>query len=306
MLDADDPKIPQYLRLPNEDKNRSPGNRVSGIGRLIGVRPARRHFVLLLVVVVLALTACGDDELYPSGTSAGEQPTGGPPLDGTWVLVAAIVDGVSLSLNDEYRVTMTIDGSEIGGRAACNGYGGSVSITNDSFSVGEISHTEMACEPAVMEIESAFLQGLLGVSTAIRSGDTALLSGDGVEYTFELLPPVPTAELIGPTWVLDTIIQGEAATSTTAGADPAMLLLNADGTFTGGTGCRDLSGEYIVSGDTVQFTSFRAQGECPGEIEWQDGQVITVLEGGFTAEIDGDRLTITASGGKGLSYKIGQ
>ncbi len=28
----------------------------------------------------------------------------------------------------------------------------------------------------------------------------------------------------------------------------------------------------------------------------------TVLEGGFIVEIDGDRLTVTSSGGEGLSY----
>ncbi len=61
-----------------------------------------------------------------------------------------------------------------------------------------------------------------------------------------------------------------------------------------------------MSGDTVQFTSFGADGECQSEVEWQDGQVVAVLEGGFTVEIDGDRLTVTTPGGEGLSYKTGQ
>ncbi len=269
------------------------------------------RIALLLVVAVLALAACGTEEPLlsndPGGdTAAGQEPDDSLPLDGAWVLVAATVDGATLSLNDEYRVTMTIDGSEINGRAACNGYGGAVSIGNDAFSVGEISQTEMACEPAVMEIESTFMQGLFSVTDATRSGDTASLTGEGVEYTFELLPPVPTAELIGPTWVLDTIIQGDTASSTIATADSATLLLDADGTFTGSTGCREISGEYVVSGDTVQFTSFGTDGECRREVRRQDGQVVTVLEGGFTVEIDGDRLTVIASGGEGLSYKVDQ
>ncbi|MEE9298491.1 MAG: META domain-containing protein [Acidimicrobiia bacterium] len=269
-----------------------------------------RHITLLLVVV-LVLAACGTEEPFLSNDPGDDTATGGEsddslPLDGAWVLIAATVDGTTLSLNDQYRVTMTIDGSEISGRAACNGYGGAVSIDNGTFSVGEIARTQMACEPAVMEIESTFMQGLFSVTNATRSGDTASLTGEGVEYTFELVPPVPSAELIGPTWVLDTIIQGDAASSTIATADPATLLLNADGTFTGGTGCREISGEYVVSGDTVQFTSFGTDGECRREVEWQDGQVVTVLEGGFTVEIDGDRLTVTASGGEGLSYKTGR
>ncbi len=279
------------------------GNQIGSSGRHMSMSHGRRHTALLLLVV-LALAACGTEELYPSG-AAGDETGSSPPLDGAWVLVAASVDGQTLALNDQYRVTMTIDGSAIGGQAACNSYGGSVSIDDGAFAVDEISMTEMACEPSVMEIESTFLSGLARVSAATRSGDTASLTGEGVEFVFDLLPPVPTAELIGTTWVLDTIIQGDSATSTAAGAEPARLLLRADGTFVGGTGCRDLSGEYIVSGDTVQFTSFSTHGECPSEIEWQDGQVITVLEGGFTVEIDGDRLTVTASGGEGLSYRSG-
>ena len=94
------------------------------------------------------------------------------------------------SVSDQYRVTMTIDGSQISGRAACNSYGGAVSIDNGVFSLGEIAQTEMGCEPAVMEIESKFMQGLFSVTGAARSGDTASLTGDGVEYTFELVPPV--------------------------------------------------------------------------------------------------------------------
>ena len=270
----------------------------------------RWHLIALLLVVIMALAACGTEgRLLPNDpgddTATGEDPDESLPLEGAWVLMVATVDGTSLSLNHRYRVTMTIDGSKISGRAACNSFGGAVSIDNGVFSLGEIAQTEMGCEPAVMEIESKFMQGLFSVTAAARFGDTASLTGEGVEYTFELVPPVPTAELIGSIWVLDTIIQGDAASSTVATGDPATLLLNADGTFIGGTGCREISGEYVVSGDTVQFTSFGAEGDCRSEVEWQDGQVVTVLGDGFTVEIDGDRLTVTALGGEALSYKAG-
>lgn len=102
-----------------------------------------RH-IALLPVVVLAFAACGTDEPFLSNdpgrdTVAGEEPDDSLSLDGAWVLIAATVDGTTLSLNDQYRVTMTIDGSQISGRAACNGYGGTVSIGNGAFSVGEVA-----------------------------------------------------------------------------------------------------------------------------------------------------------------------
>lgn len=253
-----------------------------------------------LLALSLVLTACGTEA--PSRANDSDSLT----IDGAWLLIAATVDGTSVSLDDQYRVTMTIDGSTINGRAACNSYGGAVSIDDGTFSVGDIAQTQMACEPAVMDIESKFMQGLFNVTRFARSGENASLTGEGVEYTFQMLAPVPTADLIGPTWVLDTIIQGGTATSTAGTVDPGTLRLSADGTFTGSTGCREISGEYILTGDTVQFTSFGAQGECSADVEWQDGQVITVLEGGFTATIDGGRLTLTGSGGEALSYRAEQ
>jgi len=261
----------------------------------------RRH-LLALFALLLVLVACGDKSVGSSSGRDGDA----RGLDGAWVLVVATVDGRTMLLNDLYRVTMTIDGSEISGRAACNGYGGAVSIEDGAFFLNEVFLTAMGCEPEVMEIESMFMLGLSNVTSATRSGDIALLTGDGVDYTFEIVPPVPTADLIGPTWVLDTIIKGETASSTTSSADPATLSFDPDGTFTGSTGCREISGQYVVAGDTVQFTSFGAAGECASDVASQDGQIIAVLESGFTVEVDGNRLTVLAPGGEALVYRVGQ
>lgn len=257
-----------------------------------------RRALGLILAASLVIAACGTDENAGPGDD-------GASFDGAWVLSAASIDGEDVVLLDQYRVTMTIDGSDIGGRAACNSYGGSVSIDDGTFSVGALSRTEMACERPVMKIEALFLQGLTRVTEATRSGDVAVLAGEGVNLTLELLPPVPTADLIDVRWTLDTMFQGETAISTVAGADPATLFLDSDGTFTGSTGCRDLAGGYVVTGDIVQFTSFGAEGECAAELQQQDSHVISVLESGFTVEIEGNRMTITAPGDEGLSYTTG-
>ena len=263
--------------------------------------------VALFTVMAFASVACGDDSVeIGAGTGDDAPGTGagaGESLDGDWVLVTGVIDGLSLATDDEYRITMTIDGSEIGGRAACNNYGGSVSIDGRAFSLTDVFQNEMGCETDVMTLERVYLQGLFRVTDAVRFGDTASLSGAGIDFTFEIVAPIPTADLVGPTWVLDTIITGDAASSTQSGAEPATLTLGADGTFTGSTGCRTVAGDYVISGDTVQFTSFGADGECSPELTSQDNSVISVLEGGVTVTIDGDRLTITASGGEGLSYR---
>jgi len=264
--------------------------------------------IVVFLAVALVFAACGTDDLsLPDNSDEGDgavtEPSSSLSLDDAWVLVAATVDGTTVALIDQYRVTMTIAGSEINGTAACNGYGGVASIDDGGFAIGEVFSTMMACEPPVMEIESAFHSGLAAVTAAARAGDTLLLTGPNVELQFELVPPVPTAQLIGPTWVLDAIISGDTASSTHAAADRATLVFSSDGTFEGGTGCRILSGQYVVSGDTVQINAFRADGDCGADVASQDGQVISVLEGGFTVQIEGDRLTETGSGGEGLFYR---
>lgn len=256
--------------------------------------------VALLVTAVLAAAACGD------GAASPEPPTGtSPSFDGAWVLAAGTLDGADLALDSRYRVTLTIEGDQVSGTAACNHYGGTAVLAGGGFRVGGLGMTAMGCEPPVMDLEQAYTAALMRVASAERTADLLTLSGDGVSLTFTLLPPVPTADLIGVTWVLDTLIDGETASSTVAGAGPAILRLDPDGTLEAGTGCRGFSGEYTVSGDTVWFTTFGQDGdaECPPGMAAQDGHVVTVLGDGFTAAIEGDLLTLTSTGGLGLVYR---
>ena len=46
-----------------------------------------------------------------------------------------------------------------------------------------------------------------------------------------------------------------------------------------------------------------AAGDCPDELWKQDSLVVTVIGDEFTAEIDGDRLTLRSMGGDGLIFR---
>jgi len=85
-------------------------------------------------------------------------------------------------------------------------------------------------------------------------------------------PPVPTEALVGTTWMLDTLLDGEVASS--VAGDAATLMLQHAGGFIGSTGCRSLSGQYMVVGDDVPCTTFAADGDCPDELAAQDGHVV--------------------------------
>ncbi len=249
--------------------------------------------IQLLALFALVVAACG---------AASPQTGDSQPVEGAWQLQSGTLDGNPIPLVDTYPVTMTIEGAQISGTAACNGYGGEVRISGASFSVASIGVTEMACfPPEVMDTETAFLRALLRVDTVEVEEGRLTLRGGNTELVFELLPPVPEAELTGTVWVLESLVQGDAVSS--VAGERATLELFTDGSLIGSTGCRILTGSYVISGAEVQFTRFSAGGECPPELARQDDHVVSVLGDGFRAEVDGDTLIVTAAGGQGLIYR---
>ncbi len=151
------------------------------------MRTVRRTASLLAAVVLVGAAACGTDDASTGDNGTPSEPgttvdRAAVSADGSWVLVAGTLDGEPLDLVDGRDVTLVIDGSEIGGTAACNGYGGSVTLGEESefggsFAVGELAWTEMACEPAVMELEQRFLAAVQKVDS-YELADT-LSHGDG-------------------------------------------------------------------------------------------------------------------------------
>ncbi len=244
----------------------------------------------MLFVFALLAAACG--------TSSG----GGISFEGPWQLESGTLDGRPILIFATHPITMTIEAGQISGTAACNGYGGKLRISGTSFAVEDLFATEMACfPPETMESESAFLEALLDADTIEDSEGRLVLRGDRTELVFAALAPVPEAELTNTVWVLESLVQGEAVSS--VAGERATLELFTDGSFIGSTGCRTLAGSYVISGAEVQFTRFSASGECPPELAEQDSRVISVLEGGFRVAIEGNVLTASSSGGKGLVYR---
>lgn len=83
----------------------------------------------------------------------------------------------------------------------------------------------------------------------------------------------------------------------------ATLEFRADGTLSGSTGCRKLTGTYVVKGDEILATELAAEGRCPKDLADQDAHVVTVLGDGFTVAIEGDQLTLMSMGNLGLVYR---
>jgi heat shock protein HslJ len=114
--------------------------------------------LLLLLLLIPLLAACATTT--PSPTPPPE------PFDATgdWILESGVVDGSDVLILADYPITLSVDGTEVGGTAACNGYGGRLELVDGKLHIAQLGATAMLCggEPGgeVMRSEDAFLQGL--------------------------------------------------------------------------------------------------------------------------------------------------
>ena len=129
-----------------------------------------------------------------------------------------------------------------------------------------------------------------------------MLSGRDVELRFARLAQPPTAELVDRVWVLETLFVGDIAAP--AQGERATLELSSDGTFTGSTGCRSFSGQWVEAGNQIDAPIIGMdQLECPADLQEQDSHVVSVVGDGFVPTIDAELLTLTDPGSIGLVYR---
>ena len=250
-----------------------------------------------LLAVALMLVACG---------SAGAPLTSpsSEPFDpqGSWELSSGSVNGAEIPIVDDHPITLTIEGAEIGGTAACNSYGGRLTVTDGRLEIRDLGMTAMGCEEPAMAAEAAYTAALTAVESIGGEGGELVMSGPDVELRFSALAAPPTAELVDTVWVLETLFVGDVASSPLG--EPATLELRSDGTFIGSTGCRSFSGEWHEQGEQIIAPSWGMDDqECPADLSQQDGHVVSVIGDGFVPSVVEDLLTLTDPGGVGLVYR---
>lgn len=255
---------------------------------------------IALLAAALSLAACGTPTT-PSPTAPPDGGGGMVDATGDWILVEGTAGGAPIPIVAGSDITMSVAGSQISGRSACNQYGAEIIVADGAIRFGLMSMTAMACDDPVMAAEASFVAALDDVRGASLDGDRLTLAGDGVSLVFERLAPPPTADIVGTTWVLDTLFTADAATSVMG--DRATLRLDEDGSLTGSTGCRTFTGRWTEANGEIVFADYAMdQTECDPALSDQDGHVVGVLGDGFRATVDGQRLTLTAQRNQGLGY----
>jgi heat shock protein HslJ len=247
----------------------------------------------VLVSLALLLSAC-------SGLGAPS-----PTLDGAWLLHEGTSGGAPLDLG-RADVTLEVNGHEVSGRSGCNLYSGTLSVdATGGVSFGRLGGTEMGCDRDVMDLEAAYLAALATMGRASQSSGVLTLTGKNDRLVFRRVAAESAAPFVATSWRLESVVEGEVASSVVAGADAATLVFDEDGRWQASTGCRTVTGRYdgTMPALTLMLDPYDTFGCSPAAMEQQDELVLGILDGEVRATIDGRQLTLAGRDDRALVYR---
>lgn len=259
--------------------------------RITTAKPAPVAALALTLAATLALAACA--------------PASALQLAGKEYVAAKVTDGgQDRPLVPGTKLRLSFSAFDIGASAGCNHIGGTYRIDGGRLIVDNMATTDMACDPDLMA-QDQWLSELLGAGPAIRLVlDDLVLEAGSVSITFvDREVAEPDAELVGPTWTVESIITGDAVSSVPA--EPvATLVFKADGTLEVNAGCNRGSGTWTaVSGGIEVGPLMLTKMACQGDGANLESAVLGVLEAGTVgAQIDSTLMTLTA-GNQGLMLR---
>jgi heat shock protein HslJ len=199
------------------------------------------------------------------------------------------------------QVRLWFGGGQVGASAGCNSMGGPYTIVGDRIVARQLSTTEMACDPALMN-QDRWLAGLLDGATITLAGDELTLAKDGVGLILlDREVADPDRPLIGTRWVVDGLVSGGAVSSVPVGV--VATLTFADRRVDVEAGCNRGGGPVTVTETTITFGPIAlTKMACPGGAMEVERAVKAVLTGEVRYTVEAGTLTLDA-GAFGLTLR---
>lgn len=246
-----------------------------------------RLVVALAVVPLLLLAACGS--------------VGGPgaaDLDRrTFLSTAVTEDGRARDLVPGSRVSITFDDGRLSASAGCNTMTGGYRVVDQTLVVDALGMTEMGC-PGDLAEQDEWLSGLLGSEpAAVLDGDTLTVTSASTTLTLQDRAVAdPDRPLVGTEWRVDSLISGDAVSST-PGAAEATMTFQDDGRVLVNAGCNRGSGSYTLDGSTLTIGPVAlTRMYCSDERGELEEAFLAVLDAG-ALEVDITAASLTLTGG---------
>lgn len=231
-------------------------------------------------------------DLASAGKPLAEALTGRTFLS-TSVTGHHLVTGTGISLGFQAPHSVHI-------RAGCNYLSGDYLLDGGRLTVDTLAMTDMGCDKALMEQDN-WMTGLLqqGLTVSLEGNHLTLRSGDVRILLLDREIAEPDRPLAGTVWMLDGIIDGDAASSVPQGITATMAV--SGGRIHYFDGLNPSDGAAVIHGDTVEVTEVAHGGAgcASGRTCSVD---MSVLDGTFSYRIDANRLTVTGPGGNGLTF----
>ena len=257
------------------------------------------------MIVRIAIAALGLLLLVGCGSRAA---SGGlNDLRGRTFLSTAVTEnGQAKPLVAGTRIRLNFDdeGRRVGANAGCNHMGGEARVENGRLVAGDMAMTAMGCDGGRSE-QDAWLAKFLSDKPTIRANGTELVLANNTTEIRLLDRTVadPDRPLIGTRWIVESVIDRDTASSIPQGA-VAHVLLNADGTFTGNSGCNSMGGGAAIATPTIRFTGvYTTKMACEDARMRLEQSVLGVLRDDVSYEIEADLLRLRHTSGKGLDLR---
>jgi heat shock protein HslJ len=268
---------------------------------------------LALATAAVVLVACGSSDggagHRPTSTTSAATTT---PVGGLTRAVLAgrrfvsqQVTGHDLVAGTAIRLDFTAD--QLGASAGCNSLNGPYAVAGGKLRwTGSVSTTEIGCD-AEREAQDRWLTDLLttGAQAVLEGDDLVLRAGTTTVTLVDERVADPDRPLVGTAWELETIVDGDTASSVPAGVATPTLELTDDGRAAVFTGCNRGTATVTLAADGARATIgplALTRMSCGDDASTVEAAVVGVLDGEVEVAIDGATLTITR-GDQALGYR---
>ncbi|WP_149179977.1 META domain-containing protein [Streptomyces sp. TRM49041] len=256
--------------------------------------------ILLPALAVVLLAGCAGGS--GSGTGSSKDRPDIPVTGAHWSVDTLTVDGGKTTAPVPTAYVEFESGGRAKGNFGCNHFTATATVEGDTITVSEVAMTEMACEEPVRSFEDGFRETFTGRLDARLDGDRLTLTapdGDTIALTEQ-----PAAPLVGTTWSVDSLLDGETASSLPAGTrGKAHLTIADDGSVRGALGCNSFSGTVKTEGDKLTFGPLAVTRKMctKPEMELEQQLYGTLSSGPVTFRLQHRALTVTEPDGSGFA-----
>lgn len=195
--------------------------------------------------------------------------------------------------------TVRFEAGRVQGFGGCNRFTGAYTIDGDRVHIEALAATMMACEPAVMEAESAFLGALGGAHHASLDAGRLTLAAAGDASAPLVFEPVPPPRLDGVQWEVTGFNNGrQAVVSPLVGT--TLQLSFEDGAVVGHAGCNRFRAAYQQDGGSLRVEPPAATRMfCDGEgVMEQEQQFLDALASATAWSIERGMLDMHRADGE--------